>query len=162
MLISAKTTRLISFFFFFFFFFTKRSVTTILAITKIISPKYCGVKMREPKKTNVGYYGTPLMQLSVYIHSWETPNPAARFDVAVLTTMHCGCKFLNLNSKFNFQAKFTIIFLQIFWIFKQPFNRHKSSIPSQMQQYYSLHEWNAMNYGFYCFNDNVKGMLTPR
>ena len=30
-------------------FFTKRSATTIYAITKIINQKYCGVQMRKPK-----------------------------------------------------------------------------------------------------------------
>ena len=67
----------------------------------------------------------------------KMPNPAARFDVAALITMPCGCKFLNLNSKFHFQAKFTIPadFFDL-----QTTLGHKSSIPSQIQQYYSLHE----------------------
>ena len=62
MLISAKTTRRTS-----IFFFTKRSATTIQAITKIVSRKYCGVKMREPKNQMLGTMEPPppLMQLSV-------------------------------------------------------------------------------------------------
>ena len=87
MVISAKTTRWTS-----FFFFTKRSATTIQAITKIISPKYCGVKMREPKKPNVGYHGTPLIQLSV--KKSKNPSPFFRRTIGYMLRMPYGYHML--------------------------------------------------------------------
>ena len=38
----------------FFFFFHQKKRNYYLAITKIISQKYCGVKMREPKNQMLG------------------------------------------------------------------------------------------------------------
>ena len=53
MLISAKTTRRTS------IFFHQKKRNYYLGNTKIISPKYCGIKMREPKNQMLGTMEPP-------------------------------------------------------------------------------------------------------